>query len=202
MRARLPARRPAASWADRDCWSWAAAAPTCWIPWTAPSRSPATSAPRCCGCAPAGPGPTGSSPSASASPSPAAAFDGLYSINVLEHVADLAAVLAESARVLVEGGTFLAITPNGDWEALLDLAERWRLKIPEGPHAFLTPRRLAEAVRRHFAVIEHRTFLVLPAGPPALTALVDRATAAATLGWGFFQYLVARKPDAAPAARP
>jgi len=131
-----------------------------------------------------------------------AAFDGLFSINVLEHVADLVAVVAESARVLDEGGTFLAITPNGNWESGLDLAERWGLKIPEGPHAFLTTRRLAEAARRHFTVVEHRTFLVLPAGPPGLTALVDRATAASALGWGFFQYLVAQKPRAAAAARP
>ena len=73
-------------------------------------------------------------------PFPDESFDGLFAINVLEHVADLGAVLSESARVLAGGGRWLAITPNGDWELWLDLAERWRLKIPEGPHAFLTTR--------------------------------------------------------------
>ena len=52
-----------------------------------------------------------------------AKFDCIFSINVLEHVADLGAVLSESARVLIDGGLWLAITPNGNWEPLLNLAE-------------------------------------------------------------------------------
>jgi demethylmenaquinone methyltransferase/2-methoxy-6-polyprenyl-1,4-benzoquinol methylase len=42
------------------------------------------------------------------------AFDGVFLINVLEHVTDLDAVLRESARVLRAGGTWVAVTPNGD----------------------------------------------------------------------------------------
>ena len=92
-----------------------------------------------------------------------AQFDGVFSINVLEHVADLAAVLSESARVLEDGGIWLAITPNGNWEHLLDLAERWSLKIPEGPHRFLTTRMLREGVIRHFELlnIERSSFFPL-----------------------------------------
>ena len=75
-----------------------------------------------------------------------ARFDGVFSINVLEHVVDLERVLAESVRVLADGGLWLAVTPNGNWEGLLDLAERWSLKIPEGPHRFLTTRQLRQAV--------------------------------------------------------
>jgi SAM-dependent methyltransferase len=122
-----------------------------------------------------------------------ASFDGLFTINVLEHVADLDAVLRESARVLQDGGLWLAVTPNGYWEFWLDLAERWSLKIPEGPHAFLTPRGLRRPVSGAFDVVAHRTFLVLPAGPPALARLLDRFSFCSALGWGFFQYLLARK---------
>jgi ubiquinone/menaquinone biosynthesis C-methylase UbiE len=120
-------------------------------------------------------------------------FEGVFSINVLEHVADLDRFLDESTRVLAPGGTWLAITPNGDWEFWLDLAERWRLKIPEGPHRFLTIRRLSEAVRARLELVEHRTMLFFPCGPPALAALVDRLTLSTRLGWGFFQYVVARR---------
>jgi SAM-dependent methyltransferase len=122
-----------------------------------------------------------------------AQFDGILSINVVEHVAGLEAVLSESARVLEDGGVWVAITPNGNWEPLLDLAERWSLKIPEGPHRFLTTRMLGDAVRRHFDVIEHRTILFLPAGPPWLSSLVDRISLCSAWGGGFFQYIVARK---------
>jgi ubiquinone/menaquinone biosynthesis C-methylase UbiE len=122
-----------------------------------------------------------------------ARFDGVFSINVLEHVIDLERVLEESARVLEDGGLWLALTPNGNWEGLLDLAERWSLKIPEGPHRFLTARRLRQEVSRRFEVVDHRTLLVLPAGPPALSSWVDTISLCSVWGWGFFQYIVARK---------
>ncbi len=120
-------------------------------------------------------------------------FDGAYSINVLEHVADVEAVVTETARVLERGGVFVAITPNGDWERWLDLAERWRLKIPEGPHRFLDRGRLGAAIAARFTVVEHRPFLIFPSGPSTLSAAVDGLGAAARLPWGFFQYVVARR---------
>jgi ubiquinone/menaquinone biosynthesis C-methylase UbiE len=126
-----------------------------------------------------------------------AQFDGVFSINVLEHVIDLERVLAESARVLADGGLWLAVTPNGNWERLLDLAERWSLKIPEGPHRFLTSRRLSHEVGRYFKVVEHRTLLVLPAGPPRLSSLIDSVSLCSAWGGGFFQYIVARKTASA-----
>jgi ubiquinone/menaquinone biosynthesis C-methylase UbiE len=129
-----------------------------------------------------------------------ACFDGLFLINVLEHVTDVRAVLAECARTLEDGGLWLAVTPNGDWEGLLDLAERWSLKIPEGPHRFLTCRELRQSLPSTLDVIEHRTFLTFPAGPPALARVIDRLTFSACLGWGFFQYVVARKTGRATGA--
>jgi ubiquinone/menaquinone biosynthesis C-methylase UbiE len=122
-----------------------------------------------------------------------ARFDAVLSINVMEHVSDLNAVLSESARVLEDGGVWLAITPNGNWKTLLDLAERWSFKIPEGPHRFLSTGMLRERVGRLFRVIEHRTILVLPAGPLWLSSLVDRVSRCSVWGGGFFQYIVACK---------
>ena len=121
------------------------------------------------------------------------AFDGMYSINVIEHVADVEAVIVEGARVLRPGGVLAAVTPNGNWERWLDLAESWRMKIPEGPHSFLTTRALAAKIGPAFEIVEHRTFLACPGGPPSLSAAVDRIPVLAALGWGFFQYVVAQR---------
>ena len=128
-----------------------------------------------------------------------ASFDGVFSINVLEHVVDLERVVAESARALTDGGLWLAVTPNGNWEKLLDLAEQWSLKIPEGPHEFLTTHRLHHTVSRYLDVREHRTMLVLPTGPPVFSACVDTISLCSAWGWGFFQYIVAQKPRGAGA---
>ena len=91
------------------------------------------------------------------------AFDGMYHINVIEHVADVEAVIAEGARVAPGPAAYWPRSrPNGNWERWLDLAESWRMKIPEGPHTFLTTRALASAASRWFDVVEHRTFLACP----------------------------------------
>lgn len=115
-----------------------------------------------------------------------ARFDAAVSINVLEHVPDPAAFVAETARVLRPGGRVLMVTPNGDLEWLLDLLETLHLKLPEGPHTFRTMAVTKTIFAAHFEITEHCEFLAFPAGPPGLVNAVDRV-----LGRGLFQYVVA-----------
>jgi len=122
-----------------------------------------------------------------------ASFDGALSVNLLEHVPNPARMLGELQRVLEPGGRALLVTPNGDLEPLLDLLERMRLKLPEGPHRFLGVREARALAEAHFAVLEHRPFLVFPAGPRWLVNGLDRL-ACAERGSGLFQYLLLRKP--------
>ena len=120
-------------------------------------------------------------------------FDGVFGINLLEHVSNVEKVLSECARVLQRDGLWLSVTPNGNWEFWLDLAERWSLKIPEGPHRFLRPDELLREANKWFELIELRTFLVLPLGALRMAMFLDKVTCASALKWGFFQYVVARK---------
>lgn len=120
-----------------------------------------------------------------------AAFDGVFCVNVLEHAPDPAALVRDAARVLSPGGRFLAITPNGDAERLLDLLERLRLKLPEGPHRFVTFGGLAALADDGLALVEHRKCLAFPAGPDRLVRWVDNL--GGEPGWGLFQYAVMRK---------
>ena len=119
------------------------------------------------------------------------AFDGAYCVNVLEHAPDPEALVAEAARVLAPGGKFLAITPNGDAERLLDWLERMKLKLPEGPHRFVTFGALAALAGERFTLVEHRKCLAFPAGPDGLVRWVDNL--GGEPGWGLFQYAVMRK---------
>jgi len=115
------------------------------------------------------------------------ALDGAFSMNVLEHVPDPARFIAEAARVLAPGGRLLIVTPNGDVAWLLDLLERLRLKLPEGPHAFLGTEALNALAGRDFNVLDHQTFLRFPAGPAGLVQAIDRAGGALGVP-GLFQY--------------
>lgn len=126
---------------------------------------------------------------AAALPFPDRAFDAVFCINLFEHVPDPGQVAAEAGRVLSAGGLFLAITPNGDVEWLLDVLERLRLKLPEGPHRFLKFDDLAVAAGSAFTVVEHRRFLAFPAGPRAIVRAIDCVAG----GWGLFQYILLKK---------
>lgn len=117
------------------------------------------------------------------------AFDGAFCINMLEHVPDPRRVVAEMGRLLVPGGRFLALTPNGDVEWLLDLLERLHLKLPEGPHKFLDFEGLAKLAGEAFNVIEHKRLLAFPVGPPAFVKVLDKLL----LGKGLFQYILLEK---------
>jgi len=120
-------------------------------------------------------------------------FDGLFLINVLQHVAKVAAGLGECARVLQNEGICVAVTPNGNWEFWLDLAERWKLNLPEGRHAFLSFAKLRHHFQMSFDVVQHRTFLMLQAGPQSVAALIDKVSFCAFFKSGFFQFIVAKK---------
>ena len=116
-------------------------------------------------------------------------FDAVYSINVIEHVEDPRRVFQEVARILTPGGLCLAITPNGGLEIILNLLERLRLKLPEGPHRFLTFDGLEDIAGDGFDVLEHQCFLAFPAGPGRLVDAIDRLAR----GRGLFQYVLLRK---------
>jgi SAM-dependent methyltransferase len=117
------------------------------------------------------------------------AFDGAYCINVLEHVPAPDRLAAEAARVLAPGGRFVAVTPNGDHEWLLDLLEKLHAKLPEGPHRFLGTRDLASLGGGAFRLAEHRRFLAFPAGPSSFVKAVDRCVGGSK-GRGLFQFAV------------
>ncbi|NIA14280.1 MAG: methyltransferase domain-containing protein [Nitrospiraceae bacterium] len=121
-----------------------------------------------------------------------AAFDAVFCINLLEHVPEPGQAVAETARVLGKGGRFLAVTPNGNVAGLLELLERLHLKLPEGPHHFLTSEALAGLAEPHFRIVEHRRFLAFPAGPAAFVRGIDRIVGGKR-SRGLFQYILMEK---------
>jgi glycosyltransferase involved in cell wall biosynthesis len=59
--------------------------------------------------------------------------DGVISFDVLEHVPSLCLV-SEAYRILVRGGKLLMDTVEPRYGPLLEVLERLKLKLPEGPH--------------------------------------------------------------------
>ncbi len=125
-------------------------------------------------------------------PYPDTSFDGVVSVNLLEHVPNPQLLFDEAARVLQPDGKALFVTPNGDLRLLLEGLERAHLKLPEGPHRFIQTRKLKLLSEKHFKILEHQVFLACPAIGSCFTRIMDRLLA--PLKFGLFQYiLLARK---------
>ena len=97
-----------------------------------------------------------------AMPFPAGAFDAAYCCDVLEHVRDIDAVLAETARVLRPGGLFFYDTINRtlwSYVVVIKVLQEWSWSrlLPRDLHdwrLFVTPQELTASMAR--SGLEHR----------------------------------------------
>ena len=110
-----------------------------------------------------------------------AAFDVAYCSDVLEHVTDVDAVLAETSRVLRPGGVYLFDTPNRTLASKLATAmtQRWRLTrvVDFAAHdwtMFLTPAELACRMRTQGMVVRETVGLGPRAGWATIGASLFR----------------------------
>lgn len=106
--------------------------------------------------------------------------DVVYCLDVLEHVADLDAVIGETARVLKPGGLYLFDTINRtrlSKLAVIKVSQEWAATalMPPGLHdwdQFITPAELGDCLARH-GLHQHDLTGMTPAlSPPALVRLV------------------------------
>jgi SAM-dependent methyltransferase len=108
-------------------------------------------------------------------------FDYTVAADVAEHVPDLDTMMSSLAGMLTDRGVAIVVTANPLWSPVLHVAERLRLKMPEGDHEWRSRADLASAARR--AGLRERSFdrsLVMPKDVPGLVAL-DTARWAAPL---------------------
>lgn len=106
-------------------------------------------------------------------------FDYVVAADVAEHVPDLDTMMGSLAEMLTDEGVAIVVTANPRWAPVLHIAERLRLKMPEGDHEWRSRADLAGAAGR--AGMRERSFdrsLVMPKEVPGLRALDSAAWAA------------------------
>jgi ubiquinone/menaquinone biosynthesis C-methylase UbiE len=108
-------------------------------------------------------------------------FDYAVAADVAEHVPNLGEMMGSLAGMLTEQGVAVVVTANPSWAPILHVAERLRLKMPEGDHEWRSRADLVSAARR--AGLRERSFdrsLVMPKDVPGFRSL-DSARWAAGL---------------------
>ena len=120
-------------------------------------------------------------------------FDMVTCINVVEHVSNVDSLIKEAKRVLKKRGLLIIITPNGDIEFLLDIADSLKLKVPEGPHKFLKTKELVEMIMSNdLKILSKDKMITIPRGPYYLIRLGELLEKKFK-GICFFEFVVAEK---------
>jgi 2-polyprenyl-6-hydroxyphenyl methylase/3-demethylubiquinone-9 3-methyltransferase len=112
-----------------------------------------------------------------------ASADLVYCVDVLEHVRDLDAVIAETARVLKPGGLYLYDTINRTRLSrlvMIKLSQEWQPTawLPPDLHDwdhFITPAELTAALRRHGLRDDDLTGMAPGVRPPGMVRLMRGA---------------------------
>ncbi|MCP3903506.1 MAG: methyltransferase domain-containing protein [Planctomycetes bacterium] len=124
-------------------------------------------------------------------------FDAVVSSDLLEHVDGWRQVVSAMVAACRPGGVVVITTPSPTWSLPLWVLEKLRLKMPEGPHAFVHRREIARSLEG--AGCEVRvcgTHLILPIRLAGLGPRISTAAARLPLlrALGVIQLVVATKP--------
>lgn len=74
-------------------------------------------------------------------------FDLAICLDVAEHLPSLR-VIGEAYRILTDDGALHLSTADPKYDILLEILERLKLKLPEGPHAWRSPTEIAEEMAK------------------------------------------------------
>lgn len=99
-------------------------------------------------------------------------FDSILCFETVEHFPDPERLVAELGRVARPGAHLILTTPNVLWEPVHALAAVLKLHHSEGPHRFVSLKRLRSMVRQAgFAIDREETTVLIPGGPKVLVRL-------------------------------
>lgn len=105
-------------------------------------------------------------------------FEYIIVPDVIEHLSDVGAMFRSARRHCGPGTRVLVSSVNPRWAPILHLAERLRLKMPEGEHRWLSSRELeALAGGAGLSLREAHGRILLPKRVPLLAPLLNRPAA-------------------------
>lgn len=125
-------------------------------------------------------------------------FDVVISSDLLEHVPAWETVVDAMAAACRPGGLIVVSTPNPGWALPLWVLEKMKLKMPEGPHEFVSGKRIAARLRERGCEVKgETTHVMVPARLGGLGALASGWAERMPVlrRWGVVQLVVARRNE-------
>ena len=85
-------------------------------------------------------------------------FDYIILADVVEHLDDVSMSARNIAKLAFDSTKIIISMANPSWEPILDLAEKLKLKMPEGPHERISIKELVEICRDSGLSLRHLSY--------------------------------------------
>lgn len=93
-------------------------------------------------------------------------FDSSLSFETIEHISDVRLFIQELARVTKKNGYIILTTPNILWGPAHNIAAIFNIHHSEGPHRFLTRKKIKGFIRSAgLRIVKEKTTVLIPMGP-------------------------------------
>jgi len=97
-------------------------------------------------------------------------FDAILCFETIEHVSNHLEFMKELNRLLKPKGELILTMPNILWEPVHWLVAILNIHHSEGPHRFLTRKKIKNVLKRTgFRIVKEKTTVLIPVGPRGLT---------------------------------
>lgn len=94
--------------------------------------------------------------------------------DILEHLHNLHLAFAELARISAKGTKIMISWADAKWSLILELLEKLKLKMPEGPHRWVSEKEIFPLIEKfNFTVLEKGNIALIPARIPWLSRFIN-----------------------------
>lgn len=125
---------------------------------------------------------------------PKMSWDYIVMVDVIEHLDNIESTLRATSRQMSSQTNLIITMANPFWEPALMLAEKLKLKMPEGPHSRISYNNLQNLLQKSgLKTRMHGFHLLLPIYIPVLTNIINSHFYRLFERYAFIEYIVARK---------
>ncbi len=117
--------------------------------------------------------------------------DYIFMSDVIEHLEEPEVTFRQISKLMSERSKFIITMANPIWEPALMLAEKLKLKMPEGPHNRITNHELQIMIEKAgMKIIKHDYKLLIPVGIPFVTNFANKYLEKYLKRLAFIEYFI------------
>lgn len=122
-------------------------------------------------------------------------WDYVIMVDVVEHLVDHRTVFSRISRFIGPHTKLIITMANPIWEPILVLAEKLRLKMPEGPHRRIKFNQIKSFLKaEQLTIIKHDFDLLIPVFIPGITSIINNGLKSKYIKkYAFIEIIVASK---------